>query len=651
MTTNMPHDYYNRHDPAKNYDTILYRDGYTLQGAELNEEQSASQHRLRGIADALFKDGDVIRDAQIILNSTTGVVEAESGVIYIAGAVRGVPSATFTIPVVGTVAVGVRLRNTVISELEDPTLYNPAIGSRGEGEPGAWRLRVDPGWGFDGDGGDGEFYPVYTVDDGILRPKEAPPTLDSFTQSLAKYDRDSTAGGSYIVSGFMLLQAPDAEGSQVYTVSAGRARVNGYGVEINTDRRLTYAAVPDIRVIDTEVHVATGGDNGTAIQRITVAHPPIARVTALRVTRRKSVSLIHGSYSGVADPLPDTAVVAIVECKQADTTYTQGTDYKKSGDKVDWSPAGAEPATGSTYTVTYDYICALDPQNLDADGFDVEGAVKDSSILVSYEQALPRIDRLCLTQEGVFQWLQGVASELHPRAPVVPVSLLALGTVYQTWRSGQRDVVTDGVRVVPFSEITAINNRIDYVVREVARQRLEADVFTRESGARVGLFVDPLLDDDMRDQGLTQTAAVVDGELVLALDGRADLLPADIAAPTALPYSPKVILSQPLRTGSMKVNPYMAFEPLPAQITLTPSVDFWTETQTRWTSPVTRIFSVGSGNTSSTSTSNSTQQVSSTRTQIEHLRQLEVKFEARGFGNGEHLNQVLFDGISVDFNG
>lgn len=639
----MPSEYYNNFASDKNYDAILYRDGYVLQGAELNESQSAAQHRLRGIADALFKDGDVIRDAQIIVNPDTGAVEAESGVVYIAGAVRGIPSTSFTIPKTGTVAVGVRLRERVISELEDPSLYNPAVGSRGEGEPGAWRLQVVPGWGYDGDGDDGEFYPVYTVDDGILRPKEAPPTLDAFAQSIAKYDRDSTAGGTYVVNGFSVLAASDVDSQQVYTVSAGRARVNGYGVEINTDRRLTWAAVPDIRLIDTEVHAATGA----ATQRILVAHPPVARVTALRVTRRKTVTLVHGSYSGVADALPDTAVVALVEVKQADTTYVQGTDYKKSGDKIDWSPAGAEPASGSTYTCTYDHITALTPETPDVDGFSVSGAVKDSSILVSYEQALPRIDRLCLTQEGQFQWLTGVASELHPRSPVVPVSLLALATVFQNWRSGQREVITDGVRVVPFSEITAINNRIDAVVREVARQRLEADVFTREAGARVGLFVDPLLDDDMRDQGLTQTAAVVDGELVLPLDGRADLLPTDVTAPTTLPFTPKVILSQPLRTGSMKVNPYMAFDPLPAQITLTPSVDFWTETQTRWTSPVTRIFTVGRGNRSSSTSSSSTVLAGTTKQQIEHLRPITVRFEARGFGAGEHLQQVLFDGIAV----
>ena len=191
---NMPDSYYDNFNASKNYEKILYRDGYTLQGAELNEAQSAAMHRLQGVADALFKDGDIIRDAGIIVNKETGEVRAQSGAVYLRGAVRGVPEATFTIPVVGTVAVGIRLTQRVVSELEDPALYNPAIGSRGEGEPGAWRLQVNAAWGFDGDNGDGELYVVYTVDDGELRAKEAPPTLDTFTQSIARYDRDSTAG-------------------------------------------------------------------------------------------------------------------------------------------------------------------------------------------------------------------------------------------------------------------------------------------------------------------------------------------------------------------------------------------------------------------------------------------------------------------------
>ncbi|MEG2036522.1 MAG: DUF4815 domain-containing protein, partial [Ruthenibacterium sp.] len=624
----MPQEYYNNFNPAKNYDSILYRDGYTLQGAELNEAQSAAMHRLKNVADALFKDGDIIRDAQIIVDKATSTVRAASGAIYLKGAVRGVADAAFIIPTSGTVAIGVRLTERVISELEDKSLYNPAIGSRGEGEAGAWRLQVVTAWGCDADGGEGEFYPVYTVDDGELRPKEAPPTLDSFTQGIAKYDRDSTAGGSYIVSGLTVRAADDAAGHQVYTITEGHARVNGYGVELPTSRRLTYAAAPDLRTIDTEVHIADTTSTQEGGQRLIVAHAPIHAVNAVRITTRKSVNIIHGAYSGVADALPDTAVVSIIECRQGDTVFAQGSDYKKTGDKVDWSPLGAEPATGSTYACTYDCIATATPLALDADGFSVEGAVKNSSILITYQQALPRLDRLTLTQDGQFQWLQGVASEATPRSPSVSASLLPLATVAQTWRTpfclaamdggeshsgnaaiaapiasdsesrtgraGERIVYNDGVRVVPFSETEAINRRIDYVLTEVARQRLEADVFTRESGARVGLFVDPLLNDDMRDQGLTQSAAVIPagggGILTLPITAQALALSADVSVPTGAAYTPAVLLEQPFRTGSMNVNPYSAFEPLPARVTLTPAVDRWTETETRWTSAVTERF-------------------------------------------------------------
>ena len=646
---NKPNNYYQTFDPARNYERILYRDAYTLQGRELNDAQEMEAYRLKSVADALFADGDIIRDAQISVNAQTGEVQAQSGAVYLQGAVRGLPPATFTIPPTGTVAVGVRLIGRAASETDDPTLRNPVQGEEGANEPGAWRLVLEPRWGFDGDGGDGEFYPVHSVDDGVVRAKEQPPNLDSFNQGIARYDRDSTGGGSYIVSGLQVLRAEDAGGgAQVYTVSEGRCRVCGYGVELPTSRRLSYAAQPDVRRIDTEIHTATGA----ARQRIDVAHAPIHSVEALRVTVQRTVSLVHGAYSGVADSLPDTSVVSIVQCRQGDTVYVPGDDYRKSGDKVDWSPTGNEPATGSTYECTYTVIVSQEPEDPDLDGFTVAGAVAGSSILVTYRQALPRLDRLAITQDGQFVWIKGVASESNPRSPSVPGSLLAVATVTQTWRP-DRPVSTDGVRVVPFSDIEALNNRLDYVMQEVARQRLEADVFTRESGARVGLFVDPLLGDDMRDQGIEQTAAVVDGELTLPVAARAYALSRDVALPTARAYTPEVVLEQKLRTGSMAVNPYMSFEPLPARVTLTPAVDRWTDVQTQWTSAITQHFDVTrdgyfhivTGQTSTTTTN----VVSQTSRELEYLRQIEVQFRLEGFGPGEILRNVTFDGIPVEF--
>ena len=231
-----------------------------------------------------------------------------------------------------------------------------------------------------------------------------------------------------------------------------------------------------------------------------------------------------------------------------------------------------------------------------------------------------------------------MASESNPRSPSVPAPLLPIATVAQTWRD-TRSVRSDGVRVVPFSEIETINRRIDAVQQEVARQRLEADVFTRESGARAGIFVDPLLNDDMRDQGLSQTAAVVNGVLTLPIEATATALPNDVAAPTANPWTPVPLLAQPLRTGSMKVNPYMAFAPLPGSASLKPALDRWTESRTRWTSAVTERFNTGHyvpgvSWVVGEDTATRTERLGSTTNALEYLRQIDVAYSIEGFGAG-----------------
>lgn len=643
--TTMPDSYYNGFSEAKKHERVLYRDGKTLQGQELNEAQDILRYRLKNVADALFKDGDIVRDAQIAVDATTGQVQAGSGAVYLSGAVRGVPSATFAIPTTGTIGVGVRLVTKIVSPLEDPTLYNPATGQPGEGEEGAWREAVETVWGFDGDGGEGEFYPVYVVDNGVVRAKETPPNLDSTTQAISKYDRDST-GGSYIVSGLQVRAAEDVEGRQVYTVTEGRARVNGYGIDIPTSRRLVYEAVPDLRRIDSEVVMA----DGSASQRVTVAHPPVRSVLACHITVQKTESLVHGAYMGAADTLPDTSVVEIKTVRMGETTYVPGTDYKKTGDAVDWSPSGNEPSPGSTYEVTYTCIVSVSPTDLDADGFTVSGAVKNTQITTTYDQALPRLDRLCLTSEGTFAWLKGVASESKAVSPAVPATMLAVATVRQTWRP-ERTVTNDGVFMQSFSRIKLMDDRISYAINELARQRLQSDALTRESGMKSGMFVDPLTDDTMRDQGVPQTGAVFDGMLTLPITATAHALPGSVTAQTSRDCTPQPVLAQTLRTTSMQVNPYQAFEPLPATVVLNPAVDRWTENKTNWTSAVTKTFRATTGSgwavLHHTETNVSTEIVSSSTTELEYLREIDVAFTLSGFGPGEKLAKVTFDGLDV----
>ena len=644
---------YDRFDPSKNYDKHLFRAGNVLQSAELNEVQTSSQARLQGIADAIFKDGDIVRDARITVNESTGVVSCQSGAVYIRGAVRGVPPGTLTIPITGTVAVGVYLIESTVTEVDDPDLGDPATELRTYGQPGAARLKIDPVWGFAGDDTDGDFFPIYSVVDGQLAAKEAPPAFDSMTQAIAKYDRDSS-GSNYVVSGLRVTKLDDLmSGEQVYNLSDGRARVNGFGVDLSTSRRVIYAATPDLRSIDSEPTTAT---TGTA-QRINVARPPIKQIQSVHITAEKTVTLTHGAFTGAQDPLPDTSIVSIVAVNQGGTwsgssftggtTYAATTDYLLTSGKVDWTPAGAEPATNSTYQVRYRYITTATANSPDLTGFSVSGAVVGSTIFVNYTTMLPRIDRLCLDDSGNIIWVKGVATDYNPVRPTVPSNLCELAQVVQTW-DANRYIVNDGVRTVPMSDIEAMQSRMDVIIDLIAQQKLVSDLSVRDASAKKGVFVDPFLDDAQRDAGITQTAAVFDGILTLPIADTVLNPSADITDPVTCASTLSIALRQTARTGAMNVNPYMAFAVLPAQVTLSPSVDRWTQIVTTWASPVTRQFISGQGSTvASQSTSTSSQLIKTTTDQLEKLRQIDLAFTIKGFVPGEVLTNVKFDGLDV----
>lgn len=637
----MPAQYFDRTEPAKNFDEHLFIAGRGLQSAELNEIQKQSASRTKGIADALFKDGDIIRDGAAVVDEVTGAVQCSSGAVYLRGSVRGVPPASFTIPVTGAVAIGVRLLEEVITHIQDPDLLDPATGTRNYNEPGASRLRVTPSWGWSGDGGLGDFFPVYAVVDGLMSAKEPPPNLDAFAQTLARYDRDS-AGGMYIVSGLSLQQLADSGSSQVYSLSEGRARVYGYGIEYTASRRVNNDAVPDLKPIANEPHLsATAG-----AQRINLDRAPATGITEVSITAEKTVTLTHGVFTGAQDVLPDTSVLSLVEVKQGGTTYVATTDFLLTAGKVDWSPAGAEPAPGSTYTVKYLYLTDATPSAVDDKGFTVTGAVTGTLVLVTYSQKLPRIDRLCLNPDGNTVWLVGVAADFYPQTPAIPGDLLPIASVYQSWDSGRR-VINDGVRVVTMPTLAGIEGRLDRVLQLVAQNRLESSIHTRESGTKKGLFTDPFLDNSQRDAGIPQTAAVVRGELILPIASTVSQLSTDVQAATTIGYQNVVALEQTLRTGDMKINPYMSFAPVPARLTLTPSVDRWTNIQTDWTGASTARFVVGTGDQSSSSSSTQNVLLGTTAAAIETLRPIEVQFEISGFGPGEGLTAMSFDGLAI----
>lgn len=644
MPTTTPSGYYNRFDPEKNYEKHLFRAGFVLQSAEMNEIQESGIHRAKSIGDALFKDGDVVRDAKVIVDSETGETICEAGAVYLNGAVRGVPPGNITIPVVGTVAIGIWLVETVVDKEIDPDLRDPAAETRNYQEPGASRLMIEPQWGYDSETvANATFYPIYYADDGQLRAKEAPPSLDSVNQAIARYDRDS-AGSNYVVSGMRVEQLDDLmDGTQVYNILEGRARVNGFGVEMSTSRRVEYDGEPEFRLINGEIHSSTG----PATQRVDLYRPPIESIVEVKITTEVELEAFNRSLINDYDPFPAevVAAVSIQEIRSlpsGGTVYTQGTDYRLASNRIEWvwvgQPGGAiRPSAGSTYYVTYRHRTAVSPESPDDTGFSVTGSVASTDIEVKYYSRLPRVDRLCMNDSGEIVWIRGVSADSNPVPPPVPNNMIALAQVIQTW-DANRQVINDGVRVVPMAELEAMNQRLDTITDLIAQQKLAGDINQRDSAAKKGLFVDPFLDDLQRDQGIAQTAAIIDGVLTLPVDGEAARPNNDISVPATCAFTLETALAQNARTGSMKINPYMSFGILPASATLNPAVDRWVTVQTSFPSLLTRLFYAIHG---------LTPPLRKTITLASTLRPIEVKFTLKGFVPGETLSTVTFDGIPV----
>jgi hypothetical protein len=594
--------------------------------------QDAQRRRLASIGDAIFRDGDIVRGASCRVDGATGTVSLAAGDIYLAGCVRSIADGAFIVPIDESLTIGVKLTTSHVTELDDPTLASFETG-QSFGLPGAHRERIATAWTWSGAelvAGE-SYYPVYTVENGILLLRDPPPQFDATTQALARYDRDS-AGGSYIVEGLDVSASFD--GSQVvYLIGEGRGRVNGYGIEIPTAVRMAHATDRDLQIVTAEprTYSPSGGS-----MRINVDSAPLVSVSQVRILAEKTVIVSRGVVAGGKDPLPDASVLSIVSVTQGATTFGAAT-YQLTAGQIDWAPAGAEPAPGSAYSVKYQYQTTATPTAVDADGFTITGAVTGSLVQTDYNYALPRIDSLVIDDEGRVTRVKGVASRYTAAPPTIPAAKLQIATVAHNWRNDPT-VTRDAVVVVNMRDLGALQRQIGDLYDLVAQNNLRTTVGLEDPAAKRGVFVDPLLNDNLRDAGTAQDAAAIDGELRLAIAGDPVAIGESFEAPILLDYELETVVEQTRRTGAMKVNPYAAFEPLQGNMRITPPVDFWTETRhvnaTRAAEFTGRFLPIVAN-------------VSVRTADAALLRPIDIAFAITGFAAGETLTSLQFDGIDV----
>jgi hypothetical protein len=624
---------YDRTPDNPDWTRLIWREDRMAHGAEWNEAQSILEARGRRVGNLVARDGDRIAGADIVVDVGAETVALANGRVYVRGDVREIEAATLTdVSMTTDVRIGVRIVRTIITELDDASLLGLHPGTEAEGEPGAAREVESIAWGWDGDGEPGELYPVYTMKSGVVIDQTPPPSLSGVNQAIAIYDRD--AHGHYVVRGCRVVPLGKIGGSWHFAIAEGVANINGFKRTRESALRHIQADEPELRTVTSEPHVFSG----TSPNVIPVNYGPINALTTVVVEKEKTVTVTKG-VTNSTDALPDASVTSLVEVKQGGTTYVVTTSYVKSGDAVSWAPGGAEPSSGSSYTVKYRYLAVVSPDASTSRNVTVSGGFNGGAVFFTYSYKLPRIDLLCLDQNGESVYVKGVSAISRPKKPSAPATLLGLAWVTNIWDATPTVEQVD-VRAVTYEEMWHYLRRLWTLTDLVALERLKSDIDNREPVAKKGVFVDPLIDDTYRDAGEVQTAAIVEGFMRLAIDPT--FYRPTMTAPIMLDLTSEVLIRQDLVTACMKINPYMNFEPLPGELQLTPATDFWTETQTVWLSDVTREFV---GNEDGTET---VIQLEEERTQrIEFLRQISVAFTIRGFGSGEVLSTLTFDGVNV----
>lgn len=633
---NLPKQYYQRFDPQKHYEQLLFLPGRGLQSAELNDLQEQVAFQSRKISDTLLKDGDLVYGGELNIDQKTGQTKIPATAVYLQGLIRELPPEEIDIPLNTIFYIGIWLKDQLVTELEDPGLRDPATGTRNFNEGGAYRKQVQERWGTllgnSEEEQQGTFYPVFRIDNGVHVLKQPPPQLDSVSVAIARYDRESK-GGNYVVRGMEVIFREQTDSHQTFTITEGKVHIDGFTLFFTSSIRKEWPLDSDLEEITSEPHTFHPDETGK--MRIELANTPLATIQDLSVVRQVIETVTRGSYEGTADELKNNSVVKILKVASLSQEFTAGIDFQRSGSRVDWSLTGQEPSTGETYQVIYQYRVSVAPDELDENGFSVTGAVSGTDINVDYTWKMPRIDLVTLDKEGFLQRLKGIPDPLRPYVPKTPSGQFPIAELHQRWWKGKGpEVINNSVRTITMGELNTMQNQINDLFDLVAIERLRTQVHLMDPAAKKGVFVDPFLDDNLRDEGVAQTAAIVDGELILPIrETILDLAGANQAE--TLDYELEPILNQPMFTGSMQVNPYQAFEPIPPKVTLFPQVDNWTTSREVWTGGTTRIF--GQGTTSN-------RIIRTRRVAQQFLRTRVVRFMIDGFGPAEELSEILFDG-------
>ncbi|GEK10255.1 DUF4815 domain-containing protein [Pseudoalteromonas peptidolytica] len=686
------------------YENTLDIDDHNMDADAHPKLISAIAQWVKGLGNALLRNGQLLSGGSLHVSQPIGddiKLRADAAAIYINGAVLYVPQTAEPISAShnATFKFGVWVDNSGAENVGGSELTSPDASVK---------------WGLDyAQDNVGDFYPVYTVSNGKLLEEEAllSDEAKELVAQIVRYDVD--AHGDYAVNGLDVRLHEfntDVDGdltdplkdSTTFVISSGRAHVGGREIDLRHDKRSRFKNNAVTYLTQGEriaFHPNNDPDKNT--NRLDLDFGPVYQIEVVYGEVSLRNKKIIRTTEGI-DQLGVSAVTSIekiyIGSGESEVIFEEGTHWdflgnQESNSTIKWRSVDGVPGPQDSYYVdlnhneeiTHAVSISGDRKAIEIqksfttdetpDGLETS-LVPGTEVQIDYQWRVPRIDRLYLNKDGELIMKRGVSSPFaKPASPALPDNVLSLAEIYHTWWE-EPDVKRDGVKVVHMSDLNKMQQSIVDLYDLVSLERLKNDTSRQAPSATHGLFVDPMLDDDMRDRGLESnlTSNKVDGieqiaqinpareELVLPINMKPNSLnTSKETKPWTLDYQHTVLIDkgrpveQVEKTGSMKVNPYSAFKPIPAKMTLIPAVDIWTESKIELKDgPPLNSTVVNHGVYGFKFRGNVTsQKVGSTSRAAEFLRELDVEFTLEGMLEGEGIQALTFDGdvlpvVSID---
>ena len=511
---------YKRDPIGKGYREIVFLPNPS-QSAEMNDLQEIYNYNREKFMSTIYPDGYIIKGGFLSISGNTEVIFTDT-LTTIRGQMFELPEDRVTILGEGEESIGFFLRIEEISSLEDPELLNPAEGTATYNSSGSNRMRYSLSWSLPPDTlEDNEyFYPVYRFSDSVLQNiSELSADDSSLMRILSRYDY--TSNGNFIVEGMTLFHDSDSQNDDYHRIGVreGYARVEGKEVTFPYSRFINIRKANDTNSRDSEPITFTGDGS------YPVRHAPIAEVTRIQGIYEVTDNITHAASTDSRDVVPNTPLINIIEVKQGSVTYKENIDYVQNGDYIDWSPRGAEPSPGSTYTVKYRYQSLSIPYEISEDrsSISVSGLAENTVFFIDYSHYLDRMDKIVLLSSGELTKIEGIPSEYNP-TPLNPSEGLVLSTVYVRYNLSPY-FYNDTFRTVNTADQYAMQRDIDDIRYNIARLSLSDDISASDpTSLKKSQFVDPFLNNNLRDLGIEQSSVISNQALGPKVDWNTVLL-------------------------------------------------------------------------------------------------------------------------------